>query len=62
MTITLHGQRLEILYPQNLALIPELAQRLAQEAAQASERATPARDRSSQATYPAPFTFAVRTA
>ncbi len=62
MTITIHGQRFDLLYVENIALIPQLAQRLAQEAAQASERATPTRDRSPQSADRAALTVTVRLA
>ncbi len=57
MVIHIHGRRFELCHPINVALVPQLAQRLAE----SSEDAAPAGDRSTQATNPAVHAIA-RTA
>ncbi len=48
MFITLHGHRLEILYPENLPLLPELAQRLTEESTPAGDRPPQSSDRTAR--------------
>ncbi len=56
MVITIHGEPMLLLYEENVSLIPQLEQRLAN----ASEQPTPAGDRPSQAPNLTPLALAFR--